>query len=140
MSDVAARLETFLATRLPDADAVHVGDVEAHTEGFSAETFSFTAEVTYGTRVERAAWVLKREPAAGLGGWLSAEEGGGPDDAPGTVRDRRGCPEGACPCRTMTFFPLARRVGLIMSNGTSRCLIVPHFRKRNESVRSSAVR
>jgi aminoglycoside phosphotransferase (APT) family kinase protein len=66
MSDVAARLETFLATRLPDADAVRVCDVEAHTEGFSAETFSFVAEVSHGTRVERAAWVLKREPAAGL--------------------------------------------------------------------------
>ena len=66
MSDIAARLETFLAARLPDADAVRVCDVEAHTEGFSAETFSFAAEVSYGTRVTRAAWVLKREPVAGL--------------------------------------------------------------------------
>lgn len=66
MSDIAARLEAFLAARLPDADAVHVSDVEAHTEGFSAETFSFITEASYGTRAERAAWVLKREPAAGL--------------------------------------------------------------------------
>ncbi len=66
MSDVAARLEGFLAARLPDASAVRVASVEAHTEGFSAETFSFTAEVTRGGRSERSAWVLKREPAAGL--------------------------------------------------------------------------
>ena len=66
MSDVAARLERFLAARLPDADAVRVFDVEAHTEGFSAETFSFQAEFSYGARVERSPFVLKREPAAGL--------------------------------------------------------------------------
>lgn len=66
MSDIAARLEAFLAARMPDADAVHVSDVEAHTEGFSAETFSFITEASYGMRAERAAWVLKREPAAGL--------------------------------------------------------------------------
>jgi aminoglycoside phosphotransferase (APT) family kinase protein len=66
MSDVAARLEGFLAARFPDASAVQVEAVEAHTEGFSAETFSFTAAISHGARVERSAWVLKREPAAGL--------------------------------------------------------------------------
>ncbi len=66
MSDIAARLERFLAARLPDAAAVRVCDVEAHTEGFSAETFSFRAELSYGTRIERERFVLKREPAAGL--------------------------------------------------------------------------
>jgi aminoglycoside phosphotransferase (APT) family kinase protein len=66
MSDVAARLEGFLAARVPDADAVRVFDVEAHTEGFSAETFSFQAEFSYGARVELSPFVLKREPVAGL--------------------------------------------------------------------------
>jgi aminoglycoside phosphotransferase (APT) family kinase protein len=66
MSDIANRLEAFLATRLPDASAVRVETVEAHTEGFSAETFSFEALVSHGARSERSAWVLKREPAAGL--------------------------------------------------------------------------
>ncbi len=66
MSDISARLEGFLALRVPDADAVRVSDVQTHTEGFSAETFSFCAEFTHGKRVERAAFVLKREPAAGL--------------------------------------------------------------------------
>jgi aminoglycoside phosphotransferase (APT) family kinase protein len=66
MSDVATRLEGFLGARLPDASAVRVEAVETHTEGFSAETFSFTAAVSRGAGVERSAWVLKREPAAGL--------------------------------------------------------------------------
>ena len=66
MSDLATRLETFLAGRFPDASAVRVESVEAHTEGFSAETFSFSAAVSRGAGIERSAWVLKREPAAGL--------------------------------------------------------------------------
>jgi aminoglycoside phosphotransferase (APT) family kinase protein len=63
---MAARLAAFLSRRLPEAGAVRVHDLEAHTEGFSQETFSFTAEVMRGAAVERRAWVLKREPAAGL--------------------------------------------------------------------------
>jgi len=66
MSEVATRLEGFLAARLTDASAVRVEAVETHTEGFSAETFSFRAIVSRGAGVERTAWVLKREPAAGL--------------------------------------------------------------------------
>jgi hypothetical protein len=64
-ADVSRALESFSPRDCP-TPMPRVGDVEAHTEGFSAETFSFTAEVSRGTRVERAAWVLKREPAAGL--------------------------------------------------------------------------
>jgi len=66
VSDLAPRLERFLAKRIPDAAAVVVGDVEAHTEGFSAETFSFRAEIARGGAREQRAFVLKREPVAGL--------------------------------------------------------------------------
>ena len=66
MADLAARLERFLAARLPEADAVQVRDLESHTEGFSQETFSFIAAVRRAGRETRDAWVLKREPAAGL--------------------------------------------------------------------------
>jgi aminoglycoside phosphotransferase (APT) family kinase protein len=64
--ELARRLERFLAKRLPDAEAVRVVDLEAQTEGFSAETFSFTAEVTRSGARERLALVAKREPVAGL--------------------------------------------------------------------------
>jgi aminoglycoside phosphotransferase (APT) family kinase protein len=66
VSDLAARLERFLAAHLPDADSVSVRDLGAHTEGFSQETFSFTAEIERGGTTERRAFVLKREPVAGL--------------------------------------------------------------------------
>jgi len=63
VSDLAQRLERFLAARMPDAARLRVCDLETQTEGFSQETFSFTAEVGGGGR---SAWVLKREPVAGL--------------------------------------------------------------------------
>src|SRR5262249_38104642 len=66
VTDLARRLERFLAKRIPDAAAISVGGVEAHTEGFSAETFSFDAEITRGGAPQRQAYVLKREPVAGL--------------------------------------------------------------------------
>jgi len=66
VTDLAERLERFLAKRMPDATAIRVSGVEAHTEGFSAETFSFEAEVSRGGAAERRAYVLKREPVAGL--------------------------------------------------------------------------
>src|SRR5262245_24662333 len=64
--DVAARLERFLATRIPAARAVRVTRLERSTEGFSQETFSFDVEVTRDGRVERHGYVAKREPVAGL--------------------------------------------------------------------------
>ena len=66
MTELAGRLERFLAKRIPDASSIRVGDVEAHTEGFSAETFSFAAESARGGARERRHYVLKREPVAGL--------------------------------------------------------------------------
>lgn len=66
MSDLAARLERFLAARIPEARKVRVLDLEAQTEGFSQETFSFTAEVAGPGGLARSHWVVKREPAAGL--------------------------------------------------------------------------
>ena len=63
---LAGRIARFLAGRLPEAEAVRVEALEAHTEGFSQETFSFAAEVVRGGRLERRAFVLKREPVAGL--------------------------------------------------------------------------
>jgi aminoglycoside phosphotransferase (APT) family kinase protein len=66
VSDVAAALLAFLRARSPDARIVAVEGVEAHTEGFSQETFSFRAEVqTDGARATQH-WVVKREPPAGL--------------------------------------------------------------------------
>jgi aminoglycoside phosphotransferase (APT) family kinase protein len=64
--DLPARLERFLATRLPDADGVRLVDLARSTEGFSQETFSFTADVTRAGVTRRHAWVAKREPVAGL--------------------------------------------------------------------------
>jgi aminoglycoside phosphotransferase (APT) family kinase protein len=67
MPDLAARLARFLASRLPDARDVRVLDLAAQTEGFSAETFSFDAELTRADGATgRSGWVVKREPAAGL--------------------------------------------------------------------------
>lgn len=66
MNTTASRLERFLAARLPDATGVRVTEVQAHTEGFSAETFSFQAEFSRGATRHRLPFVLKREPAAGL--------------------------------------------------------------------------
>jgi aminoglycoside phosphotransferase (APT) family kinase protein len=66
VTDLAQRLERFLAGRLPDAEKVRVLGLEAQTEGFSQETFSFTAEVASASGVRRSGWVVKREPVAGL--------------------------------------------------------------------------
>ncbi|RIL05564.1 MAG: hypothetical protein DCC71_09845 [Proteobacteria bacterium] len=66
VSDLAARLAAFLRSRMADADAVEVSDVAAHTEGFSAETFSFTSSARRADGVETRRWVLKRQPVAGL--------------------------------------------------------------------------
>jgi aminoglycoside phosphotransferase (APT) family kinase protein len=63
-SDLAERLERFLAARLPGAGPVRVRDLEVQTEGFSQETFSFTAEA--GGPEGPRPWVVKREPVAGL--------------------------------------------------------------------------
>jgi aminoglycoside phosphotransferase (APT) family kinase protein len=65
-ADLRTRLERFLASRIPDAEAVRLVDLERSTEGFSQETFSFTADVTRGGATGRHAWVAKREPVAGL--------------------------------------------------------------------------
>lgn len=64
MTDVelVARLERFLAARLPDAERLRVTRVGRSTEGFSQETFTFDVESATGTR----GFVLKREPVAGL--------------------------------------------------------------------------
>jgi len=66
VTELARRLEPFLTKRIPDATAISVGGVEAHTEGFSAETFSFDAEITRAGATQRQGYVLKREPVAGL--------------------------------------------------------------------------
>jgi aminoglycoside phosphotransferase (APT) family kinase protein len=63
---LAARLGRFLATQLPEAAAVRVTSLDRSTEGFSQETFTFDVECERGGRVERSAWVAKREPVAGL--------------------------------------------------------------------------
>jgi len=61
--DLEAALLDFLRAQ-PDAPRVAaVHGVEAHTEGFSAETFSFRCELDAGATQH---WVVKREPAAGL--------------------------------------------------------------------------
>ena len=60
------RLERFLASRLPEARAVRVVQLERSTEGFSQETFSFAVEIAAGGRAERRGYVAKREPVAGL--------------------------------------------------------------------------
>jgi aminoglycoside phosphotransferase (APT) family kinase protein len=65
-ADVPARLERFLAARLPDADAVRLVRLERSTEGFSQETFAFEADVVRAGGATRHAWVAKREPVAGL--------------------------------------------------------------------------
>lgn len=63
---LAARLERFVATQLPDARAVRVTALGRSTEGFSQETFTFDVECERAGRPERTAWVAKREPVAGL--------------------------------------------------------------------------
>jgi aminoglycoside phosphotransferase (APT) family kinase protein len=63
---LGARLERFLAARLPDADRVRLSHLERSTEGFSQETFSFEATIVRGGGEERRAYVAKREPVAGL--------------------------------------------------------------------------
>jgi aminoglycoside phosphotransferase (APT) family kinase protein len=60
------RLERFFAARLPGADAVRVVGLGRSTEGFSQETFTVDAEVLTGGRAVPRAWVIKREPVAGL--------------------------------------------------------------------------
>ena len=64
--DLASRLEAFLRRRLAGAEAVRLVQLERSTEGFSQETFVFTADVTAGGITTRRAWVAKREPVAGL--------------------------------------------------------------------------
>jgi aminoglycoside phosphotransferase (APT) family kinase protein len=65
-TELAARIEAFLRSRLREADAVRLVELDRSTEGFSQETFSFVAEVVRGGTVRRDAWVAKREPVAGL--------------------------------------------------------------------------
>jgi aminoglycoside phosphotransferase (APT) family kinase protein len=64
-ADLAARLERFLSARLAEAAPVRVRDLAVQTEGFSQETFSFTIEAAGALSGPRA-WVVKREPVAGL--------------------------------------------------------------------------
>lgn len=64
-SALADRLERFLSRRLAEAAPVRVRDLAVQTEGFSQETFSFTIE-TAGAFAGPRAWVVKREPVAGL--------------------------------------------------------------------------
>lgn len=67
VNDLAPRLERFLAARMPGARSVHVLELETRTEGFSQETLTFTVEAEEGGGGQRrSAWVLKREPVAGL--------------------------------------------------------------------------
>jgi aminoglycoside phosphotransferase (APT) family kinase protein len=67
MSDpLDARLERFLAARLPDARRVRVVGMSQSTEGFSQETFSVDAVVERAGGEERRGWIVKREPVAGL--------------------------------------------------------------------------
>ncbi len=62
---LAPRLERFLDARLPGT--VRLTALDRSTEGFSAETFTFDAEVTHPDgRRELRRWVAKREPVAGL--------------------------------------------------------------------------
>ena len=64
--DFIARLESYLAGRLPAERPLRVIDLDRSTEGFSQETFSFDVEIgTDGAR-DRAATSPKREPVAGL--------------------------------------------------------------------------
>lgn len=65
-ADLAARLEGFLAARMPDAGAVRVSHLERSTEGFSQETFTFEVELTRQGATARHSYVAKREPVAGL--------------------------------------------------------------------------
>lgn len=67
VDDLAGRLGRFLAARMAGARALRVRDLEARTEGFSQETLTFTLETEDGAGAKReSAWVLKREPPAGL--------------------------------------------------------------------------
>lgn len=66
MDPLAPRIEAFLRTRLPEAEAVRLLSCQRSTEGFSQETFVFEAEVVRAGRSRRQAWVAKREPVAGL--------------------------------------------------------------------------
>jgi aminoglycoside phosphotransferase (APT) family kinase protein len=67
VSDLATRLERFLDQQLPESAPIRVVGLEAQTEGFSQETFSFTAEMRgAGGAPVRREWVAKREPVAGL--------------------------------------------------------------------------
>lgn len=64
-SDLSDRLERFLSDRLPEAAPVRVRELGVQTEGFSQETFSFTIETARPFPGPQA-WVVKREPVAGL--------------------------------------------------------------------------
>jgi len=59
---LVARLEKYVRARLPGEHAPRVVALERSTEGFSQETFIFDVETSAGRR----AFVLKREPLAGL--------------------------------------------------------------------------
>lgn len=70
-ADLAARLERFFASRLAAAPGARDGaprvvELEVQTEGFSQETFSVTVERAGPEGPVRSAWVVKREPVAGL--------------------------------------------------------------------------
>src|SRR5262245_12563783 len=62
---LADRLGRFVARRLGAASA-RVVHLERSTEGFSQETFVFDVDVARAGGVERRAFVVKREPVAGL--------------------------------------------------------------------------
>lgn len=60
------RLARFLAARSGDGLPVRIVELDRATEGFSQETFSFTAEIGRGESARRLSFVAKREPVAGL--------------------------------------------------------------------------
>jgi aminoglycoside phosphotransferase (APT) family kinase protein len=63
--DLESRLARFLAAKT-GADAVRITRLDRSTEGFSQETFTFEAAAERNGRTETRAWVVKREPVAGL--------------------------------------------------------------------------
>src|SRR5262245_24088690 len=64
--ELLARLERFVAARIPAAERVSVTRLERSTEGFSQETFAFDVEVVHDGALDRHGYVAKREPVAGL--------------------------------------------------------------------------
>jgi aminoglycoside phosphotransferase (APT) family kinase protein len=66
MTELAKALAEFVRARTRGARAIAIHDVEAHTEGFSQETFSFRSEIETDGAHTMQHWVVKREPPAGL--------------------------------------------------------------------------